>query len=335
VLLDDALDDPSRLRRLHLAGTIFLTVIIVSNLIGALKDYRQRLLNVRVMLSLRRSLFDRMLHLPLPKLYDMKTGGILSRLTGDIDTTTGLLQLAVISPSISVIRRMLGNGWHRYPYVQLRRQMFGNALRDIVLHDEDVIQLTIVLLRPEVEPGGRIDELSRDAHAITRPADAAFQHSADVELAADLAQVRVTALERERGRAARHAQLRQLCQRVDNLLGHAITEVRAALLAAHALERQHGDGAAVREHGGRRRRLQRGRADNAFRRDVERPGQANGEDEAESGQDEDGGHCPGRCAESRQNGVCGVDHGRRCIRVVTRRPTTAQERSQCDYAAVN
>jgi ATP-binding cassette subfamily B protein/subfamily B ATP-binding cassette protein MsbA len=34
----------------------------------------------------------------------MKTGGILSRLTGDIDTTTGLLQMAVISPSVSVVR---------------------------------------------------------------------------------------------------------------------------------------------------------------------------------------------------------------------------------------
>ena len=56
------------------------------------------------MLSLRRSLFDRLLHLPLPKLWDMKTGGILSRLTGDVDTTTGLLQMAVVSPAISVIR---------------------------------------------------------------------------------------------------------------------------------------------------------------------------------------------------------------------------------------
>ena len=61
------------------------------SLIGVLKDYRQRLLNMRVMLALRRSLFDRLLHLPLPKLWDMKTGGILSRLTGDVDTTTGLL----------------------------------------------------------------------------------------------------------------------------------------------------------------------------------------------------------------------------------------------------
>ena len=51
------------------------------------------------MLSLRRSLFERLLHLPLPKLWDMKTGGILSRLTGDVDTTTGLLQMAIVSPS--------------------------------------------------------------------------------------------------------------------------------------------------------------------------------------------------------------------------------------------
>ena len=77
-------------------------MIVVSNLIGALKDYRQRLLNTRVMLSLRRSLFERLLHLPLPKLWDMKTGGILSRLTGDVDTTTGLLQMAIVSPSISL-----------------------------------------------------------------------------------------------------------------------------------------------------------------------------------------------------------------------------------------
>src|SRR5206468_3457592 len=81
-----------------------------SKLFQILKDYRQRLLNVRVMLSLRRSLFDRLLHLPLPKLWDMKTGGILSRLTGDVDTTTGLLQMAIVSPSLSVIRLVIAVG---------------------------------------------------------------------------------------------------------------------------------------------------------------------------------------------------------------------------------
>jgi ATP-binding cassette subfamily B protein len=104
VLLKSGLDTAARLTRLQGAGAVFLAVIIISNVIGALKDYRQRLLNARVMLALRRSLFERLLHLPLPKLWDMKTGGILSRLTGDVDTTTGLLQLAIVSPSVSLIR---------------------------------------------------------------------------------------------------------------------------------------------------------------------------------------------------------------------------------------
>src|SRR6266508_3723260 len=104
VLLNNTLDPATRLTRLNQAGAIFLSAIIITALVGVLKDYRQRLLNVRVMLSLRRSLFERLLHLPLPKLWDMKTGGILSRLTGDVDTTTGLLQMAIVSPALSIIR---------------------------------------------------------------------------------------------------------------------------------------------------------------------------------------------------------------------------------------
>src|SRR5438034_1257116 len=110
VLLNARLDTAARLARLNLAGAAFLGVIIISNLADALRDYRQRLLNVRVMLSLRRSLFQRLLRLPLPKLWDMKTGGILSRLTGDVETTTGLLQMAIISPTISVIRLVVAVG---------------------------------------------------------------------------------------------------------------------------------------------------------------------------------------------------------------------------------
>jgi len=107
VLLVTGLDAGARLSRLHLAGALFVVVIVLSNLIGMLKDYRQRLLNVRVMLSLRRALFDRFLHLPLPRLWNMKTGGILSRLSGDVDTTIGLLQMAIVSPAISVIRLVI------------------------------------------------------------------------------------------------------------------------------------------------------------------------------------------------------------------------------------
>ena len=104
VLLKTGLDTASRLALLQLAGGAFVAVVILSNVIDALRDYRQRLLNVRVMMSLRRSLFERLLHLPLSTLWDMKTGGILSRLTGDVETTTGLLQMALVSPLVSLIR---------------------------------------------------------------------------------------------------------------------------------------------------------------------------------------------------------------------------------------
>jgi ATP-binding cassette subfamily B protein/subfamily B ATP-binding cassette protein MsbA len=107
VLLNTSLSTASRLRWLNVAGAAYFGVILLSNLFGVLKDWRQRLLNVRVMLSLRRSLFDRLIHLPLSKLWDMKTGGILSRLTGDIDTTTGLMQMAIVSPAVSVIRLII------------------------------------------------------------------------------------------------------------------------------------------------------------------------------------------------------------------------------------
>ena len=107
VLLDTAADTAARFRLLNIAGGLFLAVITLSATLNLTRDYRQRLVNTRVMLSLRRSLFERLLHLPLAKLWDMKTGGILSRLSGDIDSTTGLLQMAIVSPSISVIRLVI------------------------------------------------------------------------------------------------------------------------------------------------------------------------------------------------------------------------------------
>ncbi len=104
VLLRTELDSSEKLERLHLVGAVFLGTVVFAKALGVFKDYRQRLLNTQVMLGLRRSLYDRLLRLPLPNLWEMKTGGLLSRLTGDIDTTTGLLQMAVISPALSIIR---------------------------------------------------------------------------------------------------------------------------------------------------------------------------------------------------------------------------------------
>ncbi|MEX2181935.1 MAG: ABC transporter ATP-binding protein [Gemmatimonadaceae bacterium] len=110
VLLAPGEELTTRMSRLHLVGGTFLAVVLVSALLGMAKEYRQKLLDARVMLSLRRALFSRFLRLPLPRLWEMKTGGILSRLSGDVDTTTGLLQMAIVSPAISVIRLVIAVG---------------------------------------------------------------------------------------------------------------------------------------------------------------------------------------------------------------------------------
>lgn len=99
-----------RITLLNIAGGLFLAVVILARCVETSRNLFQRILNVRVLLSLRQALFDRLLGLSLQKLTDMKTGGIISRLSGDIDRTTGLLQLAIISPGVSMVRLVLAMG---------------------------------------------------------------------------------------------------------------------------------------------------------------------------------------------------------------------------------
>lgn len=110
VLLVQNLSVEGRLGNLHFVGGMFLTVIIAARLLESLRSYRQRQLNAQTVLSLRRALYERLLYLPLQKLADLKIGGIISRLSGDIDTTSGLLQLAIISPSMSLLRLLVAVG---------------------------------------------------------------------------------------------------------------------------------------------------------------------------------------------------------------------------------
>ena len=110
VLLKESFSPEKKLRLLQLAGCFFLGIILFGQFLAVFKDYRTRQLNVRVVLSLRRTLFERMIRLPLVKLADMKTGGIISRLTGDVNMTSGLLQLGLISPGVSLIRLIIALG---------------------------------------------------------------------------------------------------------------------------------------------------------------------------------------------------------------------------------
>ena len=106
VLLKD-LTPTQQLYQLNLVGGMFLLVVVITRILGVARAWNQRLLNIRVILQLRRALFDRLLRLGLDKLSNMKVGGIISRLTDDINKTTGLLQMAVISPGVAILRLVL------------------------------------------------------------------------------------------------------------------------------------------------------------------------------------------------------------------------------------
>lgn len=110
VLLNDSLDRAQKMRSLNIVGCMFLTLVVSIHVMGMSRSWFQRLLNQRVILTLRRALFERLLKLPLDDLAEMKVGGIISRITDDISKTMGLLQMAVISPAVAVLRLLLSIG---------------------------------------------------------------------------------------------------------------------------------------------------------------------------------------------------------------------------------
>ncbi len=88
-------------------AALALAVILVARLIGLWRGYLQSSLSASLVQRLRRQLYARMIHLPLRSLHDMKTGGIQSRLSGDVDGTSGLVQQAIISPVTAALRLLV------------------------------------------------------------------------------------------------------------------------------------------------------------------------------------------------------------------------------------
>ena len=93
---------------------------------------------------------------------------------------------------------------------QVERERADNVLRHVVLHGEDVGQVAIETLRPQMSARGRVDELRGDPYPVAGLADAALQHVAHAEAPAHLLNVHVPALEGEGRIAGDHEQLRQL-----------------------------------------------------------------------------------------------------------------------------
>ena len=69
---------------------------------------------------------------------------------------------------------------------QVDLQRGDDGARDLVLEVEDVLEVAIVALRPEVKAGRGVDQLRIDPDPVRRAPDAAFEHVADPQVVGDL-----------------------------------------------------------------------------------------------------------------------------------------------------
>ena len=93
--------------QINLYGGIMLAVILTGTGLDTFRNFRTAMLNAKVVFRLRQRLFDHLLHLSLGDLSDMKSGGIVSRLSGDLDHASELVQTAVLSPAVSLVQAVV------------------------------------------------------------------------------------------------------------------------------------------------------------------------------------------------------------------------------------
>src|SRR5215470_15444522 len=72
---------------------------------------------------------------------------------------------------------------------QRRLDSGGDARSDVVLHREDVGEIPVVSLSPEMGAGGNIDKLAADAHPLPGSAHTSLEDIADAKVAANLRKI--------------------------------------------------------------------------------------------------------------------------------------------------
>ncbi len=115
------------------------------------------------------------------------------------------------------------------------------AMTNSELNREDVLEIAVVALGPDMVAAFGLDELGGDAHPVPGLAHAALDDVIDTQLAPDLADIDRLALEGERRVAGDHEQRAEAREFSNNVLGDAVGEVLLLGVARHVVEGQHGD----------------------------------------------------------------------------------------------
>lgn len=110
IILNPDLDNAHKESSLIFWALLILPLFLVGSLVSLYRSIRTTRLNGLLAFDLRSRLLNRVLHLPLADDKALKTGGVLSRLSTDVDSTTGLIQSGFMNPVLAAIRLLLTLG---------------------------------------------------------------------------------------------------------------------------------------------------------------------------------------------------------------------------------
>ena len=124
---------------------------------------------------------------------------------------------------------------------KLGLQGVGDSFGDLALDTEDVGELAIKGIGPQMRIAGHLDELDGDAHLIGGFLDAAFKDVRYAKLLRDFGEIARFALITLRRRARDHFQIRNLREPREDFFPDAIREVGVRFVFAQVFEWKHGD----------------------------------------------------------------------------------------------
>ncbi len=156
---------------------------------------------------------------------------------------------------------------------QLDFKFFDDLRRDFVLNGENIDEIAIVGLRPQVPVRSAFNQLRCNPDPVAGLANRSLEHIANIQGISDLGNVYFLTAIRKRRRPRDHAQLFYLGEQVQELLGDTVREVLLLGIGTHVDEWQDGDGLVDLQLDGRSQpELVRGEiADGQKQHDDDRP----------------------------------------------------------------
>ena len=122
---------------------------------------------------------------------------------------------------------------------QLHLNFVGDGASDVALQRQDIAQVALVLLGPQVRIRRRVNQLRGDSNAAVRSQHRALDDGIDVERLRDLGQRLSSALVAHHRGARDHAQRANLGEGRDERVGHAVREEFLVGPWGEVLEREH------------------------------------------------------------------------------------------------